>query len=967
MRNLKLPEPLAGKWIWGPPDFGGASRHVLFRKDFTLSETPGIAELWIASPSDFQLFINGRFLTTGPVQHPGNALYASRYDITHLLQVGVNSIAVHAICHMDACAARKPGAEKLWLQLLCDNATTVVTDNSWLCLKPDCFLDSGLRASASDNSTDIIDFKKYPTRWTATSCENLLKPLMNTGDGGAQPFFWSPPKIVLPLDDGLPLEAETGLHPSWDATPSGLPIFTGTFQQKNEVLTISFADCIKDKTPNGLYAAETYIYATQNKPLTALCICDEPYRLFINNKLVKQQGVPAPAARNLSNAALSRTLLPDELAANDMTVQLKNGWNRVLLLQHCSHPYSGMTIIWAELPDNAFPLHRKPDFSSPHGWNLTGPLNAPFALVNPAFPLDSLPKTPFLCEDSRTNDIAAYYLSCEFKATSITAPRLPLVLHSGETLLLDYGKTIYGLPEIRLSGAEGDIVDAIAGNHRFNDEIIALEEGRRRNVSTAILRQGLEPVTWVFNSPAGFRYLMIVARKVDTNVTIRSVNVRAASRETPNDSHFSCSDSVLNSIWKLGQNTLEVTNQSIFMDSPCKEQAQCIPDAMIQSWAACYVQGAYDAATAALSAFAKGQIETGELNAIAPSGFFQAVPDYSLLWPVWLQRHIMHTGDIQFLKTLIPTLNALLSYYNENAVAMDGPLGNLAPLLGTCCFLDHDPSIDRDGIVTGLNGIYCRSLLAASWLAEQAGLLDTAATYKQRAANVAAQIRSLCWNPDKGLFADSFHHGRCSEKCSMQSNVLAIYGSIPRHDDIDGIWQKLFVQQDPFERFVTPEFDNPYFKFFILEDAFALGKSDWGFKLIRHYWEAMLEAGATSAWELFHPGDPLLAKRTISKCHGYGVSPNAFIISELVGVRPAEPGMRMIYFNPLPGDVTWAKATIPTPNGTISVNWSLRPDGVFDASLSATFPLEVIPLLNPAIAESALFKVSENVTVLAPE
>ena len=966
MRNSKLPEPLAGKWIWGPPGFGDSSQHVLFRKDFTLAETPGVAELWIASQAYFQLFINGRFLTTGPVLHPGNALYASRHDITHLLQVGVNSIAIHAICHGDACVARKPEAERLWLQLLCDNTTTVATDSSWLCLKAECFLDSGLRASASDASTDIIDFKKYPNHWLNTSCENLTKPLRNTGEG-AQPFFWLPPKTVLPLEDGPALEAETGIHPSWDSTPGGLPISSGTFKQKNEVLTISFADCIKDKTPNGLYAAETFIYATQKNPLTALCICDEPYRLFINNKLVKQQGVPSPAARNQPNSSLSRTLLPDELVSNDMTVQLANGWNRILLLQHCSHPYSGMTVIWADLPDNAFPLHRKPDFSSSHGWNLTGPLNAPFALVNPAFPLDSLPKTPFICEDSRTNDIAAYYLSCEFKATSSVPPKLPLVLHSSETLLLDYGKTIYGLPEIRLSGAEGDIVDVITGNHRFDDEIIALEEGRRRNVSTAILRQGLEPVIWLLNSPAGFRYLMIVARKADTNITIRSVTVRESCRETPSDSHFSCSDSILNAVWKLGQNTLEVTNQSIFMDSPCKEQAQCIPDAMIQSWSSYYVQGAYDVTTSALAAFAKAQIETGELNAIAPSGFFQAVPDYSLLWPVWLQRHIMHTGDIQFLKTLIPALSALLSYYDQLAVSPDGPLGNLTHLLGTCCFLDHDPVIDRDGVVTGLNGIYCRSLLAASWLAEQAGLPDAAAAYKQRAANIAAQIRNLCWDPEKGLFADSFHHGRRSEKCSAQSNVLAIYGSIAGHDSIGGIWQKLFVQQEPFERFASPEFDNPYFKFFILEDAFALGKSDWGFKLIRYYWGAMLQSGATSAWELFHPGSPLLDKRPISKCHGYGASPNAFIISELVGIRPAEPGMRMVYFNPLPGDVTWAKASIPTPNGSISVSWSLRPDGVFDASISATFPLEVIPLLNPEIAESALFKVSENISILAPE
>ena len=313
MRNSKLPEPLIGKWIWGPSGPVSSTRHVLFRKDFTLAETPGMAELWVASPADFQLFINGRFLTVGPVHHPGNALYASRYDITHLLQVGMNNIAVHAFCRDDACAANKPGSERFWLQLICDNETTVSTDASWICLKADCFLDSGLRASAADANTDIIDFRKYPVRWQNTPCEALLKPLLN-GGSASQPLFWTPPKTVLPLEDWLPLEADTGVHPSWDSMPIGLPVAVGSFKQKNEVLTISFADCFKDKAPNGLYAAETYIYSTNTTPLTVLCICDEPYKLFINDKPVKQQGVPSPAPRNHPNSVLSRTLLPDELA-----------------------------------------------------------------------------------------------------------------------------------------------------------------------------------------------------------------------------------------------------------------------------------------------------------------------------------------------------------------------------------------------------------------------------------------------------------------------------------------------------------------------------------------------------------------------------------------------------------------------------------------------------------------------------
>ena len=967
MRNSKLPEPLNGKWIWGPSASGGSSPHILFRKDFTLFETAGIAELWIASPAHFQIFINGRFLAHGPVYHPANAVYASRYDITHLLQVGVNFIAVHGWYDGVACAAHKPDAPLLWLQVFCDNKSVAATDNTWSCLATDCFIPSGLRASASCPDVETVDFRKIPYRWQTTPCNYLLKPSPTIGET-TQAFFWMPPKTILPLEDGPSLEAETSIHTSWETNQQGTPVAIGTYKQKNDVFTLSFADCIKDKSPNGLYAAETFLYSTSSAPQSALCICNEPYKLFINNELIKQQAAPSPAARNVSNTTLGRTLHPDELVPCNMTVQLKNGWNRILILQHCTHATSCMTIIWAELPDNTLPLHRKPDFTSPHGWNLAGPLNAPFALINPAFPLENLPKTPFLIEDSRSNDIAAFYLACEFKtqqSTSLTS--FTPLLHSSETYLIDFGKTIYGIPEITVAGEDGDIVDIIIGNHRFHNDIISLEDGCRRNVATAILRNSLEPITWLLASPAGFRYLMVIARKAKTNITIRNVTVRTSIRDVSTDSHFSCSDETLNAIWKLGQNTLEITNQNIFMDSPTKDQAQCIPDAMIQSWSAYYVQGAYDSAAIALTTFAKAQIETGEFNAIAPSGFFQAVPDYSLAWPVWLQRHFMHTGDIHFLKTLIPALNSLMAYYNQVAVSPDGPIGSLMHLTGIQCFLDYDPNIDRDGISTGLNGIYCRALLAASWLTEQAGLQDIAQTYKKRAATIASQIRKLCWNPEKGLFADSFHDGCRSNRHSPQSNVLAIYGSIPSHDWIDGIWKKLFLEDAPYERFVSKEFDNPYFKYFILEDAFALGKSEWGLNFIDRYWGGMEKAGATSAWELFSPDAPELNNRIISICQGYGASPNAFLISELIGIRPAEPGMKMIYFNPLPGKVTWAKASVPTPNGTISVNWSLRPDGVFDASLSATFPLEVIPLLNPDIAESALFKVSDNVSILAPE
>jgi cytochrome c553 len=286
--------------------------------------------------------------------------------------------------------------------------------------------------------------------------------------------------------------------------------------------------------------------------------------------------------------------------------------------------------------------------------------------------------------------------------------------------------------------------------------------------------------------------------------------------------------------------------------------------------------------------------------------------------------------------------------------------------LGTYCFLDHGV-IDREGICTGLNAIYCRALFCASWLAAQAELPDQAQIYKHRVAKVSQEIHELTWVPDDGLYADGFHDGAVSPYKSWQSNVLAIYGGIAQPEQYETIWQHFFSADEPYELFSAGEANNPYFKHFLLEAAFALGKNAWAMRLIKHYWGKMVEAGATTWWELFDPDNPASKLRMCSKCHGYGVSPNVFLISELVGIRPAAPGMRMVFFNPMPLAVPWVKAGIPTPHGHINVEWQMRADGVFEAAISATYPLEVIPILNPKIAETAILSVSEKVAILAQD
>ena len=127
------------------------------------------------------------------------------------------------------------------------------------------------------------------------------------------------------------------------------------------------------------------------------------------------------------------------------------------------------------------------------------------------------------------------------------------------------------------------------------------------------------------------------------------------------------------------------------------------------------------------------------------------MPDFSLNWPVWLHRHILHTGDLTFLKKMLPTLQNLLYYYDQLAGGHDAPLGDLHEYLGTYCFLDHGP-IDREGIVTGLNALYCRALLSA-WLATCRG--DGAGHAIQEPRFPCGGATGLCADEQEGLYADT--------------------------------------------------------------------------------------------------------------------------------------------------------------------------------------------------------------------
>ena len=982
-----LPQNLVGNWIWMSDGKTAGESRQFFRRDFVIDRLPATAELWVAASTTFQLYLNGRLtgLQARPCPLP-DGVRVQRLPVNFLLQQGVNQLAVQVFDAGKALANSPECQPGLWLQLDIDDEPFLWTNDEWMGLVPNAYVSSGIEQDFDDVQTEMVDFRTFPREWQTVpftpfrSNQTGGTPAPTTEEGAA--MRWKYPKSVIPIElmrsrlvpeTGAPFLTE---HLDWEA-----PLTGGRFHEQSQALWVNFRRQTRGRQ-GGVFTAETFVYSKEDRWYNAECYCNRPYGLFLNEQVVSEQAVPPPPVHTVNASYGDRPLPQLEYCPTDLLLHLQAGWNRFFLVLDAASSGHGLTLLFTDCPAGGLGIHTRPNGKSASGWRVAGPLKTPFVQIRPTTPMQDH-AADFRLDESPAWDMAVLQRAFAYipdKAVNYEIPpkdgapkplKRERLFRAGEKeyVVFDFGRTLYGYLCLAVQGHEGDIVDVICGEHLTDGKVLAFT-GRRRSIATFTLSGGDD--RWISDVPYGVRYIMFQVRKSGGEVRFRNLHLRASQAKPRRDGgFFECDDPVLNRIWKTGVDTLSATVQGDYLAAPCSEHGQYIADAMIQSWAAYHAFGAYDLSAQALEAFAATQLESGQFNVICPSGLLQILSDYSLLWVIWLARHVSYTGDKALLERLLPAAERLLRCYESYAEAPDGPLGDLSAYLGTAPFLDHDAAIERNGICTGLNALYAAALHAAAYLEETAGAPQKAHLYTQRAYSVAAYMRELTWDEEAGLFADclvgedtrSGHH-------AWQTNVLALYGGLAATDEqAERIWDNLFCDEAPFLRFSPGETENPYFKFFILETAFRLGKGVWALQMIRHYWGAMLEAGATTWWEMFSPAMKE-DSRIFCRCFGYGTSPNAYLISELAGLRPHPDslGMARVVFAPqfLPG-MKWLKAVLPTPLGTLAVEWHFTEEDTLDISITSSYGVEVEPIIDEAYADRVTLNVSSSVIIRTPD
>jgi hypothetical protein len=163
---------------------------------------------------------------------------------------------------------------------------------------------------------------------------------------------------------------------------------------------------------------------------------------------------------------------------------------------------------------------------------------------------------------------------------------------------------------------------------------------------------------------------------------------------------------------------------------------------------------------------------------------------------------------------------------------------------------------------------------------------------------------------------------------------------------------------DPFRGLST------FYGYYVLQARAKAGDYLGCLDVIRNYWGAMLEMGATTFWEHFELdwtkgagriddlvpqgkkdihadyGDHCYKGLRHSLCHGWAGGPTAWLSEHVLGIVPVQPGFKAMKVDPKLGDLKWARGIMPTPLGVIEVVHEVSDSGRINTEISAPDGIE---------------------------
>lgn len=471
----------------------------------------------------------------------------------------------------------------------------------------------------------------------------------------------------------------------------------------------------------------------------------------------------------------------------------------------------------------------------------------------------------------------------------------------------DFGREITGHVELTACGSAGDQVMVLYGEELKQDGSVRFD--MRCNCfykDLWILADGenqFEPFDY-----KAFRYVEIIAPPGRINPE----SIKAVVRHYPMDEDickFTSENTLLNNIWDMCKNGVRLGSQEVYVDCPSREKGQYLGDATVTALSQVYLTGDLRLFRKHLEEFALSCNICPGMMAVAPCSYMQEIADFSLLWPYQLLTYYMHSGDIGFLKRMLPVAEGILGYFRQYE-REDGLLENVKEKWNLVDWpeemrdgYDFDlSSIVGDGCHNVINALYLGAVKTTDIIRGYLGLLPSGVFERVKTSFIQAFFRE-----QTNLFADSV----LSDHCSLHANIFPLfYGFVPEYAKSTMI---RFIREKGLSCGV-------FNSFFLLRALARAGEYDLVFDLITsehlHSWSNMLKEGATTCFEAWGKDQ----KWNTSLCHPWASAPIPVLIEDIIGIRPGTPGWETVHFEPhIPEKLTTLMLEIHTKIGRIFV------------------------------------------------
>lgn len=422
-------------------------------------------------------------------------------------------------------------------------------------------------------------------------------------------------------------------------------------------------------------------------------------------------------------------------------------------------------------------------------------------------------------------------------------------------------------------------------------------------------------------------------------VVVHGISVNERLHPVEGMNGFECSDDLLNDIYTVGRRTVSICSLDSYVDCPTREQRAWTGDSVVHQMVDLTTNDDWSLAlwhpVLAASMRSDGMLPMAVAGDIEHEDM-SIIPDWALHWVHSVHNVYMYTGDKERVSRLMHVVEAVVrwfvQYCDDDGLPVDMPGWVL---------IDWS-SVYSDGANSTIAGLWGRALLEFAEMSDWLGD-GGRASWARRTHEKLARGFEKFWDDERCVYVDTIENGVAQPMTSQHGQAAAIVGGLAprsrwsqlvdamcdesklvhaafaRHDgpsdpgtetDLGGVY--LFTgHPKPWwnvdEQIVRAQ---PFFRYVVHDALVAVGEGHRLAGLLRD-WKWLIDRCDTSFSETWYGG---------TRCHGWSSTPTRDMIQRIAGVIPAVPGFDVVLVQPHLGDLDWARASVPSPHGSIDID-----------------------------------------------